>query len=330
MPLPLLLPVLELLAPVDSLLGADALEHLQDARHHSLESTEVDVSTLVQPGEDVVGVLLHLVLNVHLATPLVQRSFTGESIVKLELVWVSLKDVLPLVVVQEGILVGNTKEQPGSALVSLGGRGVLHEESSQERSVRSNTSSGGDHDKVGLRVLLRHKHDLARRTSDHDLVTRLGVAEVVGADTLLGRVLSLELRAPVDSAANTEGSSGALHVITVTGGGDRVETVSVWLSVLRVDARRDDAVALAFPVWHLALVIDHDVASLTGSLGSDDSLHRHNLADVGLLGLEELERNVGLVPVRLGLQEVLSLAGGLRKSSAMKTKVNRTRKINIS
>lgn len=67
---------------------------------------------------------------------------------------------------------------------------------------------------------------------------------------------------------------------------------------------RDDAVALALPVGHLAEVVDHDVAGLARCLGTDNSLHGNDLADKGLLGLECLQGDVALVPVRVGFEEV--------------------------
>lgn len=56
--------------------------------------------------------------------------------------------------------------------------------------------------------------DLAGRTGQLDLVTRLGVAEVVGAHALLGGVVGLELRAPVGGAAHAEGGGLAGLVVT--------------------------------------------------------------------------------------------------------------------
>ena len=76
--------------------------------------------------------------------------------------------------------------------------------------VRSDTSAGGNHDKVGLGILLGHKHHLTSGSSQKDLVTGLGVAQEVGADTLLSWVFSLKLRVPISSTTNAEGGGGAL------------------------------------------------------------------------------------------------------------------------
>ena len=79
------------------------------------------------------------------------------------------------------------------------------------------------------------------------------------------------------------------------------------LAVLGVDSRWDDTVTLALPVGHLSLVVDHHVASLSSGVLAHDSLGRYDLADERLLGFEKLKRDVRLVPVGVGLEEVLRL-----------------------
>jgi hypothetical protein len=56
-------------------------------------------------------------------------------------------------------------------------------------------------------------------------------------------------------------------------------------------------------------VVDDDVAGLADGISSNDSLDGDDLANVGLLSLEKLKGDVGLVPVRVSLKEVLSLGG---------------------
>ena len=56
----LLLEVLEEGLPVELLLLRHLLEHVEDARHHALEPTEVDVRALVELVEHLVAVFLHL------------------------------------------------------------------------------------------------------------------------------------------------------------------------------------------------------------------------------------------------------------------------------
>jgi hypothetical protein len=66
-------------------------------------------------------------------------------------------------------------------------------------------------------------------------------------------------------------------------------------------------------------VIDDDVACLTDGGRADNSLHRHYLSNMGLLSLEKLKGDVGLVPVRLSLEEILRLNGALGKGRATTT-----------
>lgn len=49
------------------LLGGNTLQHLSDTRHHALQAAEEDVGAVFQQVEHLVGVLLHLILDVHLA-----------------------------------------------------------------------------------------------------------------------------------------------------------------------------------------------------------------------------------------------------------------------
>jgi len=52
-------------------------------------------------------------------------------------------------------------------------------------------------------------------------------------------------------------------------------------------------------------VVDDDVAGLAGGLGSDDALGRDDLAGEGCLVLVDVDGDGGLVPVGIGLEEVL-------------------------
>ena len=51
-------------------------------------------------------------------------------------------------------------------------------------------------------------------------------------------------------------------------------------------------------------MVDDDVACLAGGVGADHALARHDLADERVLGLGHVHRDAGLVPIRLGLEEV--------------------------
>ena len=147
-----------------------------------------------------------------------------------------------------------------------------------------------------------------------DVVTRLGVAKEVGADALLGRVVRLELGAPVGGTANAEGSGLAGHVVSVTGGRDGIQTNGVGLAVLLALARGDDSPGLSLPVGHVTIMVHNDVASLSGSLGADDALGRDNLGGEGSLVLEDVDGDGRLIIVRFSLEEVLlSGQGGAKR-----------------
>ena len=77
--------------------------------------------------------------------------------------------------------------------------------------VRSDSSAGGNHDKVGLWVLLWHEHDLAGGTSEHHFVSRLSVAKEVRAYAFLCWIVSLHLIVPVSCATDAKGGGFSLQ-----------------------------------------------------------------------------------------------------------------------
>ena len=93
---------------------------------------------------------------------------------------------------------------------------MLGKEAAHESPVRGDSGTGGNHDEVGRRLVLGHEHDLAGGAGELQLSAGGGVAEVVGADTLLGRVFGALLLVPVGRAAHAEGGGGSRHVVTVT------------------------------------------------------------------------------------------------------------------
>ena len=300
-----LLQALEPFIIVNILLCGNTLEHILDTRHHSLKSTEVDVGSIFQLGEDLIGIFFNLVLDVHLSS-LSVGLFTRKGVVDSKVFGESALGLLEFVVVKESITVGNSQEQPSFSLVGLGSRCIFVEEATDESTVRSNSGSGSNHNVVGGRVFLWHKHDLSSWSGHLDFVTRFGITEEVGADTLLRRIVSLELRAPVCGTANAKGSGLSGHVVSVTRGGDGVKADSIGLSVLLL-SRGDDTPGLSLPVRELTLVIDDNVASLTGCLWSNNTLGGDDLSGEGRLVLVRIDRDGFLVPVRLGFQEVLCL-----------------------
>jgi hypothetical protein len=306
MPLLLLLESLDPLVVVKSLLGGNSLEHVLDSRHHTLKTAEVHVSTVLELGEDLISVFLNLVLDVHLSSALVQR-FTGESVVNTEVIRELGLGSLELVIVEEGIRVSNSKEQPSLTLVDLSGRGVLGEKTTDESTEWCDTGTGGNHDVVDGRVLFRHEHNLSGRSGHNDIGTWGAVAQKVRADTLLGWVVSLHLIVPVGGTTDTEGSSLSGHVISVTGRGDGVKTDRVWLAVLLTGSWWDDTPRLTLPVWEVTFVVDDNVASLTSGLRSNDALGGDNLSGERCLVLPDIDRDLGLIKVWLSLKEVLGL-----------------------
>jgi hypothetical protein len=77
------------------------------------------------------------------------------------------------------------------------------------------------------------------------------------------------------------------------------------LSVLFTSTRRHDTPGLSLPVREVSIVVNDDVISLTGSLGSNNFLRGDNLSSERSLVLVHVHGNSGLIKVRLGLKEVL-------------------------
>mmetsp|Transcript_9288 Transcript_9288/g.14662 ORF Transcript_9288/g.14662 Transcript_9288/m.14662 type:complete len:383 (-) Transcript_9288:62-1210(-) len=310
MPLARLLPGLKSVLPAESLVLGDILHSLQNSRHHTLESAEVDVGAEVHELEDFLSVLLDLVLDVHLAALFVLL-LTGESNIVAELVRVLLLHALPVLVVEEGVGVGDTEEEPGETLELVGSLSILDKETAKESTVRGNTSTSGKHDDGGLRGSLGHEHNLSGRSSKSELGTGLGIAEVVGADSLLGRVLTSKLRVPVSGTTNAEGHGLAIELITITGGCDGVEADTVGLVALGVNSGGNDTSRLSLPVRHLACMVNDNVAGLTGGLRTDNALNRNHLSGERSLVLVGVDGDTRLVVVWGGLEEIKT-SGGFR------------------
>mmetsp|Transcript_15478 Transcript_15478/g.18645 ORF Transcript_15478/g.18645 Transcript_15478/m.18645 type:complete len:232 (-) Transcript_15478:464-1159(-) len=220
-PLTSLLPFLKSLLPVDSLGFSNTFHSSEDTRHHSLESAEVDVCTEVHELEDFLSVFLNLILDVHLTAALVLL-LTGKRNVVAELFRVFLLHCLPVFIVKKSIGIGNTKEEPCESLELFCCLSVLNEETAEESTVWCNTSTSCKHDNRSFRFLLRHQHNLSSRSGKSKFSTRLSITQVVGADTLLSRILLSKLRIPVGCAAHTEGHGLTSEVISITGGSDGV------------------------------------------------------------------------------------------------------------
>ena len=219
MPLSSFLPSSQSGIPIQSLLLGHNLEHLQDTRHHTLEPAEIDVSTLVKATKDLISILLHLVLDVHLST-LGVRLFPREGIVELEVGELRLNR-LPLSIVEQGVRISYTEEEPSSTLVSFCSRGVLNKQAAQEGSsnkqlqhnefhgyhdalpVRCNASTSGNHDEICIRLVFWHEHHFTSGTSEHHLIPGLRITKEVRADPFLRRVFTAKLRVKVCRTTNT-------------------------------------------------------------------------------------------------------------------------------
>ena len=262
------------------------------------------MGTILKLGKDLISILLNLVLDVHLSSVLVLL-FTGKSVVKTEVLGELLLGKLEFIIIEKGIGVGNSEEQPGLSLVNIGGGGVLGKKTTDESTEGGNTGTGGNHDVIGGGVLLGHEHNLTGGSGHHDFITGVGITQEVGADSLLGGIVGLELGAPVGGTTDAEGSGLTGHIITVTGGGDGVKTDSVGLSILLTGSWGDDSPGLSLDVGEVTVVVDDDVACLSGSLGSDDALGRNDLSGEGGLVLVGVDLNLGVVVVGGVFEEVL-------------------------
>jgi len=76
-------------------------------------------------------------------------------------------------------------------------------------------------------------------------------------------------------------------------------------SVLRTVTRGHNSPGLSLPVRKVTVVVDNDVASLSGSLRSNNLLGGHNLSGKWSLVLVHVYWNRTLVIVRLSLKEIL-------------------------
>lgn len=283
------------LFPLQSFLTSNALKHLQNARHHALETAEVHDGTILEEIEYLISVLLNLVLDVHLAT-LAVVLLTRKCIVNAELIRVGRDARLDFIVIQLSIGVGNTHEKPSQTGELVVGH-VLEEHAAPESAERRNASTSGNHDDHSVGVL-GEEENLAGGSSHGDLLSWLSIAQKVGADALLGRVLGIELRAPVSSPANAERCCVSIEVVTVASRGDGIKASAVGnLLTLGVDlgARGDDTIRLALNKGDLLVSLNDNVAGLAGGLGANDALHGHNLSGKGVLGAKCIHGQANLL-----------------------------------
>mmetsp|Transcript_44221 Transcript_44221/g.68927 ORF Transcript_44221/g.68927 Transcript_44221/m.68927 type:complete len:273 (-) Transcript_44221:421-1239(-) len=272
MPLTILFEFLSELVVVNAFGSRNLLQHVLDSRHHTFKPAKINVSSLVQSIKNLICVLLDAVLDVHLSTVLI-RLLSGQGHVVPELVWVRRLNGFPIVIVQERICIRNAEEEPSQALEVLRIRCLLDEHALDERSHRSDTCACGNHDNVGFWLVLGQQHDLATWSCELHHVARLGIAKVVRAHTFLGRILRLQLRTPICCTSHAQRRGFASHVITISGRSNRIQSDLVGLAILRVHARWDDTIRLAFNVRHVATMVNDNVASLASCFGPNDAFH---------------------------------------------------------
>ena len=77
------------------------------------------------------------------------------------------------------------------------------------------------------------------------------------------------------------------------------------LAVLLTDSWKDDTPRLALPVREVTIMIDDNVASLTGSLRANNAFGGDYFSGERSLVLVNINRNSGLIPVGLSFKKVL-------------------------
>mmetsp|Transcript_15281 Transcript_15281/g.35973 ORF Transcript_15281/g.35973 Transcript_15281/m.35973 type:complete len:329 (-) Transcript_15281:302-1288(-) len=268
------------------------LETLREATLHALEAAHVDVRFgILDQLPQILAVLHHLVLHPHLSVDfvLLRLLFAGNCVVVAELAWELGLHLLPLFVIEQGLAVGNSQEQPGTAL-ELALRDLVVEEVAQVGSEWCDTGSGGHEDHVRLGIF-RQQHLGSCRASDKNVISRFQIADVAGANSAIDLLCVRELKilslfdvrvlAPATSghlhnALHHQGHGLAALVVTGRGRCDGVQADLCWGLALLVRARRNHADGLALDVRHLASVVHDHMARLP--------VHQRGLAGDGLLG----------------------------------------------
>merc|ERR1712050_170360 len=87
----------------------NSFQHVLNSRHHSFQTAEVNMSSIVQLFKHFIGVLFNFVLNVHFSSLLVLL-FTRKCIVKSEVVGEVSFRLLEFIIIEECIGVGNSQK----------------------------------------------------------------------------------------------------------------------------------------------------------------------------------------------------------------------------
>mmetsp|Transcript_109548 Transcript_109548/g.283193 ORF Transcript_109548/g.283193 Transcript_109548/m.283193 type:complete len:413 (+) Transcript_109548:31-1269(+) len=269
------------LLPDHAVLLGERTEALLHAAFHALQPAHVDVSLrALHQLPEVLCELGHLGLDVHLL-PRCVLLLTRHRVVVAELVGVALRVLLVLVIVEQGLGVWHSHEEPRQALelaaaVRVRARLVV-EEQPEVGPHGGDASACGKHDDVRV-VLLREQHLRTGGAGDQDVIARGHVADVVRAHApvhlfvrepraSLVRLVLADLAVGIlaihlHDALHAEGDRLGALVVPHGGGGDGVEPDLRRGLTLLVGARSDDADGLALDVWHIAAMLESYVSGL--------------------------------------------------------------------
>lgn len=106
--------------------------------------------------------------------------------VEVHVVGVGSLDGLQLVLVKDAVGVGEARQQPELVLVALLAGQLVVEEAAPEGAEGGDARAGGDAHDGALHVILRQQHGGAGGAGHDQLIAGLDVADVVGAQPVLG------------------------------------------------------------------------------------------------------------------------------------------------
>mmetsp|Transcript_64779 Transcript_64779/g.131664 ORF Transcript_64779/g.131664 Transcript_64779/m.131664 type:complete len:409 (+) Transcript_64779:194-1420(+) len=275
------------LRPNDAVLLSDGPEAFCHAALHTFQAAHVDVGLLIlHQLPEFFGILGHLGLDVHLLSSRI-LVLTAHGVVIAELIWVLLLVGLMLVVIQQGLGIWHTHEEPSNTLElasSVGGStGLVVEKQPQVGTHGCNARACGKHNDVGLRVLWQ-QHLCTGGACDEHLVSWCHVADVVGAHATVDLVLRegsarlvrlilalgavAELAIQLHYTLHTQRNRLGALIITHCRRGNGVEPDLRWLLALLVGARCDDSNGLALNVRDLASMVEGHMSGFPVGISS--------------------------------------------------------------
>mmetsp|Transcript_8987 Transcript_8987/g.13200 ORF Transcript_8987/g.13200 Transcript_8987/m.13200 type:complete len:240 (+) Transcript_8987:109-828(+) len=238
MPLMICLPFLQLGTPVQPILHCNLLQRLQNRWHHTLQTTEVNRSTIVQFIKELLRILCNDMLYIKLSSINAISHLTRNSIINLELIGI-LEHSIKFLLIQQPPTHRNAKDQPCSPAEHVPCYSLLHEQPVHEASERSDASSGRYHDNIIVGVW-GEEHGLTYRSSNVNFHPRCGVAKHVAAYALLGWIGQSCHGIVILCAPNAKTHGIPIKCIAITRRSDRIEPWREAFVIFRVNARRDD------------------------------------------------------------------------------------------